>query len=84
MTGKRGCVGHDHVVAEPAVVSDMGLGHDQAIVTDLGEHAAACSPAMNCDEFTNLISFADSGLRRLALVLQILRAQVRWRRKGKM
>ena len=75
MARECGCIGHDHAVADQAVVSNVGLGHDQAVVADFGEHAAAGSAAVNGDEFTYLVALADVRFGGLAFVLQILRRQ---------
>src|SRR3546814_3838305 len=37
MAGERGVVGHDHVVAEQAVMRHMGAGHEQATIADPGD-----------------------------------------------
>src|SRR6185369_17994660 len=72
MTRERGRISHDDAVANYAVVRDVGLGHDQAIVADLREHAAAGSAAMNRDELADVVALADDCFRRFAFVLQIL------------
>src|SRR5262245_57523095 len=68
---RRG-ISHDHAVADQAIVSNVGLGHDQAVVADFGEHATAGSTAVNGDEFTYLVSLADACFGGLTFVLEIL------------
>ena len=38
--GERGAVGHDHVVADRAVVRDVGVGHEEAVAADARQPAA--------------------------------------------
>jgi hypothetical protein len=59
VSGECGCVCHDDAVAEQAIVSNVCLGHYQAIVTDFGEHASPGSAAMNGHELADLVSLAD-------------------------
>ena len=72
MSGKRGCVCHDDAIADQAIVRDVGLGHDQAVVADFGQHAAAGSAAVNSYEFAYFVALANACFRRFAFVLQIL------------
>src|ERR1043166_8112872 len=72
---ERRSISHDDAVADQAIVRDMRLGHDEAIVADACDHAAACGAAMNRNELTDLISCADARLRRFAFVLEILRRE---------
>src|SRR5688572_14636559 len=69
---ERRSVGHDHAVADQAVVRDVGLGHDQTIVTGFRKHSTASRAAMNGDKLANLVPFADARFGRFAFVLQIL------------
>ena len=73
--GERRAVRHNHVVAEDAVVRDVGLGHNQAVVAGRGQAAAALRAAMDGDELADAVAPPDARLGRLALVLQILRGQ---------
>ncbi len=41
VAAKRRVVGHDDVITELAVVRDVGARHEQTLVADLGQHAAA-------------------------------------------
>ena len=54
---------------------DVGLGHDQTIVTGFREHSTAGCAAMNRDKLAYRIACADARLRWLAPVLQILRSK---------
>jgi hypothetical protein len=75
MAGQRGGVRHDDAIAEDAVVSNMGLGHDQAIVTYQSSHPPAGGPPVNRYKFANLVSTADLSLGGLPSIFQILRRQ---------
>src|SRR5918993_139766 len=75
VAGERGGVSHDDAVADAAVVRDVRLGHDEAVVADGGEHPAALRAAVDGDELAYLAATADARLRRLAPVLQVLRRE---------
>ena len=75
VAGQGGGVGHDHAVAEDAIVGDVGLGHQQTVVADLRQHSAAGGAAMDGYKLSNLIAPADARFGRFAFVLQILRRQ---------
>src|ERR1041384_1833490 len=59
VTGEGGRVGHDHVVTDDAVVGNMSLRHQEAVVADLSDAAATFGAAMNRNELTNAIARAD-------------------------
>src|SRR5690242_21362612 len=75
VSGECRGVGHDHAVANQTVVCNVRLGHDQTIVADLRQHAAARGAAMYRHELSNFIALPDSRLGRFAFVLQILRGE---------
>ena len=54
---------------------DVCLGHDQAIVADLRQHAATGGAAMNRDELAYVVARADPCFGWFAFVLQILRSE---------
>src|SRR5215203_5351914 len=68
MTGEGGSVCHDDAVADQAVVRDVRLGHDEAVVADSREHSAAGSSPVNGDEFAYLVTLADNCFRWFAFV----------------
>ena len=72
MTGERRGIPHDHAVADQTVVGHVRLGHDQTIVTNLRQHPAAGSAAMDRDKLANLVARAETGFRRFVFVFQIL------------
>lgn len=63
----------DHVVADLAVVSDMGIVHEIAALTDAGDTAAADGADVHGDALAHLAGFADLEPRRLAAIGQRLR-----------
>src|SRR6266849_1457998 len=75
MTRERGRVGHDHFVSQHAVVRDVRLGHDEAIITGFCQAAAAFGAAMNGDKFADAIAAPNLSFRKLAREFQILRRQ---------
>src|ERR1700674_5215323 len=75
VTGQRGAIGHDHLITQATIMSDVSLGHDQTIVTDLSEQAAAFGAAVNGDKLAYSISLANASLGKLTFVFEILRCQ---------
>ena len=73
--GERRGVGHDHVVADQAIVRDVCLRHEEAIVAGAGDAATARRAAVNGDEFANAIATANLSLSFFAGKLQVLRRQ---------
>ena len=72
---ERRSVRHDDLVAYDAIVRDVRLCHHEAIIAYLREHPSAFCASMNGDEFAYAIAPPDSGFRRLAPVLQVLRGK---------
>src|SRR6202044_1450565 len=66
-------VGEDHLVADPAVVRDVGIRHEQAVRTDARDAMTLGRTAVHGAELAKHIALADDELRRLALVLLVLR-----------
>jgi hypothetical protein len=75
MARERRGVRHDDLVAYDAIVRDVRLCHQETIIAYLREHPSAFRASMNGDEFAYAIAPPDSGLRRLAPVLQVLRGK---------
>ena len=55
---QHGVVGQDHLVAEPAVVGDEGVGHQQAMVAD-GRLVIGLQRPMHGDVLANGVAGAD-------------------------
>src|SRR5262249_10465472 len=68
-------VRHNHTVTQEAIMSYVGLRHNQTIIPDAGEHPTAFGPAMNGDELANPIPLATLCPGGLAFVFQILRSE---------
>src|SRR5947209_11633334 len=79
---ERCAVRHDNAIPQVAVMRDVRLRHDQAVVTYLSEHTAAFCAAMYGDKLAYAVAATHARLRGLALVLQILRCQA-YRNEGK-
>src|SRR2546429_6571143 len=75
VTGECGGIGHDHLIANQAIVRDMRLGHEEAIVPGLGDSAAARGAAMNCDQLADAIAPPNFSFSCFTGKLQILRRQ---------
>ena len=59
MTAEHGVVGEGHVVADLAIVSDMGADHEEAALADAGHAAAVFGPGIHGDAFAQLAARAD-------------------------
>ena len=75
MARERCGVGHDDVVTNQAIVRDVCLRHQEAIVTSASDTATAPGAAVNRDEFADAIAAADLSLSIFAGKFQILRRQ---------
>ena len=71
--GKRRRVCHDDIASELAVVSDVGLRHEEIVAADAGDAAAAGGAAMDSYKLANVVSLADLNCRRFTAVLEVLR-----------
>ena len=72
MAAKSRGVGHDDVVTNRAVVSDVGVSHDEVVAAYAGEASAFDGAAVDGDELANDIVVADFETRGLALIADIL------------
>ena len=67
-----GVVDHDDVIADLAVMGDMGADHEQTVVADAGHHAAPFGARVHGHVFPNNVVAADFQARRLAVVFLVL------------
>lgn len=84
VAGECDAVGKDITIPDQAIVRDMNLGHEQIIVTNLRQAAAAGGAAMYSYSLADLVALADLGSRRFAFVLQVLRRQADRRERENM
>src|SRR5665213_484602 len=73
VSGQRCGVGEDAAIADRRVVSDVGVGHDEAVRADRRQAASADGSAGDGDVFADGDVVADLQARRLTCVLQVLR-----------
>ena len=66
-------VGQNHVIADVAIVRDVGVGHDQRVAADPSQPAAFDGAAIDGDELADFVVIADFEARGLAGVGQVLR-----------
>ncbi len=66
-------VDQNHVVADHAVMPDMGIGHDQVVIAQRGFGTVLNGPAVNGHAFADHVVIADDKTGFLALVFQIRR-----------
>uniref|UniRef100_A0A1I8ADR0 Ald_Xan_dh_C2 domain-containing protein n=1 Tax=Steinernema glaseri TaxID=37863 RepID=A0A1I8ADR0_9BILA len=71
MPGQRGVVDQDAVVADHAVVPDMGIGHDQVVITQGGFATVLHGATVNGHAFADHVVVADHQARRFTLVLEV-------------
>ena len=72
MTGQHGVIGQNHIVANLAVVGDMGIDHQQAIIAD-DRVAMFIQCPVDCNVFTNGIARADQYFARALGNVYVLR-----------
>ena len=71
MARQRRVVDQDAMVANDAVMTDMGIGHHQVVITQRCFRTVLNGSAMNGDTFTNNVVVTDHQASFFALVLQI-------------
>src|SRR6266550_7113068 len=72
VTGERSGIRHDHAITEYAIVGNVGLCHEQAVVANPGQHFSAGGTAMDCHKLPDQVSPADACFGGLTFVFQIL------------
>jgi hypothetical protein len=75
MTCERSRVRHDHAISNQAIVRDVRLGHEKAIIAYPGHSAATRRAPVNGNEFANPRPAADFRNGLFAGEFQILRRQ---------
>ena len=73
VTGERSAVCEDNVVADPAVVCDVSLSHEEIVRTDLRQVAAAFRPSMQRSEFAKRVALAGAQPTPFPAILLIVR-----------
>ena len=73
VAGQGGAIGQDAMVADGAVVTDVGVGHDQAVAANAGSATASLRSAGDGDVFADGVVIADLERGGFATVFQILR-----------
>ncbi len=73
MAGERRIVCHDHLITDEAIVSHVGVRHQQTVTANLREAAALDRTPMNSHALSKVIAVADLQPGRLSLVAEVLR-----------
>ena len=81
MTAKHGVVGKGHVVADIAIVPDMGADHKKAAIADARYSAAVFGAGIHGDAFAQLAARADDEPRRAAAIMHRLRRRAERRER---
>jgi hypothetical protein len=81
VAAERGRVAENRRAADPAVVRDVRIGHEQVVVADGGQAASANRAAMDRHELTEHVVMADDEARRFAAVLDVLRCEANRRQR---
>ena len=74
-------VGHDYVIADGAVVRDVGVGHNEVVAAEASQASAFDGAAIDGDEFADDVVVADFEARGLAVVADILRREADGRKR---
>ena len=77
MTGKAGVAREDHVVADLAIVGDVYVGHQQAVVAD-GCFEFVIGAAVNGDALADFGMITDFYSRVFVAELEVLWAIIVW------
>src|SRR5207302_6573917 len=72
MAGQSRVVRHDDMVANLAIMCDVGADHEQPVLANAGHHAAAFGAGIHRHVFADRVVTADHETRFLAAVFQIL------------
>ena len=72
MPCQHGIVGHDHPISDFAIVRDMAIGHDQAIVADAYDRIFLAG-RIDRHKFPDLAIFTDDDIGFFPAKLEILR-----------
>src|SRR6267378_2754479 len=75
MAGEGRSIRHDYLIAKQAIMRDVRLRHDEAVIAGFGDPTTARGATMNRHELADPIAPANFSFRRLAGKLQILRRQ---------
>ena len=75
VAGKRRRIGHDHVVPEDTIMSDVHLGHHETVIASPGQTAPTRGTAMDRNKLPDAVAPADFRFGSFACELQILRRQ---------
>ena len=72
---ERGCVGHDDVTPNLAIVRNVGIGHDQVVVADSSAAPAFHCAAVDGDILADFVMIANLQPCRFARIGDVLRRQ---------
>src|SRR6266446_4235615 len=75
MPAQRRRVCHDDVTPNLAIMRNVGIGHDQVVVADLGASPALDRAAVDGDKLADYVMVADLQACRFACVGDVLRRQ---------
>ena len=79
VTTEHNIVGHHHTITNAAVVGNMSVGHQIAVVTDCRNAILFFGRAIDRDAFANNVAIAKNHLRGRSLVTQVLRLAADYR-----
>src|ERR1051325_1770242 len=68
-------ISQDDVVADHAVMGNMGVGHDERVIADTRQASALGSATIDGDKFADSVVIADLEVRGFVLVAQVLRGE---------
>ncbi len=75
MAAQSCSIGEDDVVADYAVMGNVGVGHDQSMAADARQASALGGAAIDGNELADNVVVADLEARGLAFIAQVLRGE---------
>ena len=75
VTRQRRTIGHDDVIAQSAVVSDVNVCHQQIVAANASHASALGRPSVECNEFPDGVLVADDKTSGFTAVFNVLRRQ---------
>jgi hypothetical protein len=78
VSGQRGCVGQDDVIAQDTIMSDMTIDHEEIMIPNQGAAPALDGSAVHRDVFSEYVAVPDNQFGMFSFVFEILR----WKTDG--
>jgi hypothetical protein len=73
MSGQSGCIGHDDVASNDAIMRHMTVSHYEIVVPNYAASSSAFCAAIQADKFTKYVVVSNLQIGCFSLILQVLR-----------